>query len=151
MKNESIYEIAYMEANQSEVEKLDLANLSVEYRRTLLDSMTESLRTATDPLDIRAFEIGIANLKKLDISPGQMLCVLELMDLYPRRAESKLDFDDMLFNAFNAKACPGDTFTVVERSEPRFHRDDTWYKVIAPNGSEAWVMACHCGVFYEPI
>lgn len=54
MKNESIYEIAYMEANQSEVEKLDLANLSVEYRRTLLDSMTESLRTATDPLDIRA-------------------------------------------------------------------------------------------------
>jgi len=52
-----------MEANRSEVKKLDLTNLPVEYRRTLLDSMTESLRTATDPLDIRALEIGIANLK----------------------------------------------------------------------------------------
>jgi len=40
---------------------------------------------------------------------------------------------------------------VVERSEPRFPRDDTWYRVIAPNGLVAWVMACHCGVFYEPL
>lgn len=52
-----------MEANQSEVEKLDLNKLPVEYRRTLLESMTESLRTAADPLDIQALEIGIANLK----------------------------------------------------------------------------------------
>lgn len=55
-----------MEANTSEVEKLVLTRLTrlpLELRRQLLASMTESLRTATDPLDIRALEVGIANLK----------------------------------------------------------------------------------------
>ena len=52
-----------MEASQSEVEKLDLTQLPIDLRRQLLDSMTESLRTAVDPLDIQALEIGIANLK----------------------------------------------------------------------------------------
>lgn len=52
-----------MEANTSEVEKLVLTRLPLELRRQLLASMTESLRTSTDPLDIRALEIGIANLK----------------------------------------------------------------------------------------
>ena len=88
---------------------------------------------------------------KTNLPPGQMLFVIDMMDVYPRRAEHQLDFDDMLYSAFNDKACPGDVFTVVERSEPRFPRDDTWYRVIAPNGLVAWVMACHCGVFYEPL
>ena len=85
------------------------------------------------------------------LSPGQMLVSLFVMDVYPRRAKSKSDFDDMLYSAFNDKVCPGDIFTVVERSEPRFPRDDTWYRVIAPSGSMAWVMSCHSGVFYEPL
>jgi hypothetical protein len=50
-----------MEANRYEVEKLDVTNLAVEYRRQLLDVTMESLRTATDPHDIRAFEIGLEN------------------------------------------------------------------------------------------
>ena len=53
-----------MEASQSEVEKLNLSHLSVEFRKQLLDAMTESLRTATAPGDIKALEIGIENLKK---------------------------------------------------------------------------------------
>lgn len=88
---------------------------------------------------------------KTTLSPGQMLFVLDMMDVYPRRAAHQLDFDDMLYSAFNDKACPGDVFTVVERSEPLFPRDDTWYKVIAPSGSVAWVMACHFGVFYDVV
>ena len=52
-----------MDANQSEVEKLDLTRLPLDLRRGLLDSLTESLRTAMDPLDIAALEISIANLK----------------------------------------------------------------------------------------
>lgn len=86
---------------------------------------------------------------KSDLQVGQMLFAIEMMDVYPRRAESKLDFDDMLFDAFNPKVCPGDVFTVVERSTPRFPRDDTWYKVITQGGVVAWVMACHRGVFYD--
>lgn len=89
---------------------------------------------------------------KDDLKVGQMLFVLDMMDVYPRRAEHQLDFDDMLYSDSNAKACPGDIFTVVERSEPRFHRDDTWYRVIAPGGAVAWVMACHGGgVFYDVV
>jgi hypothetical protein len=53
-----------MEANQSEVEKLNLGHLSVELRKQLLDVMAESLQAATDPGDIKALEIGIENLKK---------------------------------------------------------------------------------------
>lgn len=86
---------------------------------------------------------------KYDLQVGQMLFVLELMDLYPRRAVELGDFQEMLFNAFNTKACPGDVFTVVERSPPRFHRDDTWYKVIATSGAVGWVTAGHGGVFYD--
>lgn len=86
---------------------------------------------------------------KSDLEVGQMLFAIEMMDVYPKRAESKLDFDDILFDAFNAKVCPGDVFTVVERSEPRFPRDDTWYRVITQGGGVAWVMACHRGVFYD--
>lgn len=82
---------------------------------------------------------------------GQMLCVSELMDLYPRRAVDHDDWREMIFNAFNSKACPGDVFTVVERSAPAFHHDATWYKVIAPSGEVGWVVSCHGGVFYEPI
>ena len=52
-----------MEANSSEVQKLNLLSLPVELRKQLLDSMMEPLRTATDPLNIAAFEKGIANLK----------------------------------------------------------------------------------------
>lgn len=53
-----------MEANQSEVEKLDLIRLPLELRRQLLDAMTEQLRAATDPVDIQALLIGIENMKK---------------------------------------------------------------------------------------
>lgn len=89
---------------------------------------------------------------KDDLQVGQMLFVVEMMDVYPRRAKHQKDFDDMLYSDSNTKACPGDIFTVVERSEPRFPRDDTWYRVIAPSGSVAWVMACHGGgVFYDVV
>ena len=95
---------------------------------------------------------AVASTTKPSLAVGQMLFVHDMMDLYPRRPESKLDSDDMLFDAFNAKACPGDVFTVVERSEPRFRRDDTWYKVIASSGEVGWVMACHGGgVFYDVV
>jgi hypothetical protein len=82
---------------------------------------------------------------------GQMIVVDQEMDLYPRRAADKSDFDDMLFNILNDRAQPGDIFTIVDRSDPRFHKDDTWYHVLAPDGSTAWLMDCHHGVFYTPI
>jgi hypothetical protein len=52
-----------MEANSSEVKKLDLSLLLLVHRRELLDVLSESLLTATDPLDVAALEKGISNLK----------------------------------------------------------------------------------------
>jgi len=86
---------------------------------------------------------------KSDIQVGQMLVVLEMMDVYPRRAASKLAASDMLFDAFNDKVLPGDVMSVVECSAPRFYRDDTWYRVITQGGLVAWVRSCHRGVFYD--
>jgi len=86
---------------------------------------------------------------KSDIQVGQLLVVLEMMDVYPRHANSKLEASDMLFNAFNDKVLPGDVMSVIERSAPRFPRDDTWYRVITQGGAVAWLRSCHRGVFYD--
>jgi hypothetical protein len=52
-----------MEANSSEVKKLDLFLLPLVHRRELLDVLSESLRPAADHLDIAALKKGISNLK----------------------------------------------------------------------------------------
>jgi len=82
---------------------------------------------------------------------GQMIVVDQEMDLYSRRPEHQLDFDDMLFSILNERARPGDILTVVGLSEPRFPRDDVWYAVIDASGRVAWLMACHSGVFYDSL
>lgn len=80
---------------------------------------------------------------RYDIQVGQMLVVIMMMGVYPRRAESAKESDDMRFNAYNDKVYPGDVMSVVERSEPRFYLDDVWYKVITQGGLVAWVRAHH--------
>lgn len=53
-----------MEENKLNFDKANLIRLPTEYRRFLLDSMSESLRTAIDLKDIEELQTSIDNLKK---------------------------------------------------------------------------------------
>ena len=52
-----------MECKQSEVEKLNLGILGLEYRKALLKSLEWALVTAIDPLDREALTIAIGHVK----------------------------------------------------------------------------------------
>ena len=55
--------VVIMECKQSEVEKLNLGILGLEYRKALLKSLEWALVTAIDPLDREALTIAIGHVK----------------------------------------------------------------------------------------
>ena len=85
------------------------------------------------------------------LNVGQMLQCILPMDAYSRRPIEPSDFHDVLYSDENPRFGLGDTFVVVERSEPAYDKDDVWYRALASDGSVVWLMECHVGLYFEPI
>ncbi len=83
------------------------------------------------------------------LSPGQLVRVIFPMEVYPRRAVDHDDFHDIIYGESNPHFEPGAVLTILSSSLPAFHDDDTWYLALVPDGSTAWLIDCHNGVYYE--